>query len=114
MENDKLGRLLKGVGKNDDSNSSKLPREFAGLAKMINKMVEEEDRVEAKRIPIAPEWKALHDECMEMFANLHTLTRKLEHKARKLWTTVQEDTDEYRDMHYDEEKMEIVVYEDDI
>lgn len=70
------------------------------------------NKKEVKRIPIDPKWEAVFDEMIAMREELKVKVVRFEGLKRQFWGMVMSDTGLDEHMRFDDEKREIVIYED--
>lgn len=89
------------------------------LGHMFDMFKEEMDdpfrgRTIEKTVPLKPEWKQSFDELTDMAIQIAELTKKMNSKRKLLWGTINDQLNDYRDMHYDEKNGEIQIFKDEI
>lgn len=103
---------------NDDSvldkyHSQKMGDEIKNLIEGLRKQLEGDSHGEAvKSVPAKPEWIARQDEMQKMADEVRLLSKKIDSKSNMFWATVQEELNEYRDMHYNDDTNEIDIFDD--
>lgn len=98
----------------DEFNARKQGEQMAKVFDYFKDEVENDFRGRKleKSIPVKPEWEKKFMELHKMAAQASEIVRKMKSKRNLLWGIINEELNDYRDMHFNAETKEIEIYAD--
>lgn len=105
--------MIEGDSVLGEYSKNKMTEEIADIIKGVEAKVNGHSKEDiVKTIPAKSEWVKLHDELEELGEEALKMVKKVDSKKKLLWSTIENDLDEYRDMTWNHETNEVEIFKD--